>query len=174
MKKTIFIFISLAFLRSAYSGDALIVDPAGVSIFSGTAPATAPSASEVKIGGGDVQIGRTTQAVGAQVVRGDDQRINAGSVKAWVNFDGKAAAVTIRGSFNVSSVERLGTGQYKVNFSTPFASDAYVPIIMCGPEAMTSYFSPGGLTTTSVSFVCINGPLALTNASIITVAVMGF
>lgn len=131
--------------------------------------------TETAFSAANVVVSRTTPATEKEVVRGDDPRINAGSIKAWVNFDGKAATVSIRGAFNVSSVERIATGQYRVNFTTPFASASYVPIITCGPEAMTAYFNQvGALTTTSVSFVCINGPLAATNASIVTVAVMGF
>lgn len=180
MKRIFLLFLASCSLQSA---DVLTVDPAGTVIIVGTAPAT-PAAGEVRLGSGqvkaqgtvtagDVVINRAAQASGAQAVRGDDPRINAGGTKAWVNFDG--ITMTVRGSFNVTSVNRLATGQYQVNFTQPFASAAYAPIISCGPEAMTAYFNQvGALTTTSVSFVCINGPLTATNASIITVAVMGF
>lgn len=40
-----------------------------------------------------------------------------GSAKAWVNFNG-TGTVAIRASFNVSSITDLGTGQYRVNFTT--------------------------------------------------------
>ncbi len=168
------------------------ITPDGYTTFYGPQPQAAQvKVDETAIGGGVIRTGgdlfagtvssnnavisRATPAAATEVVRGDDPRINAGSIKAWVNFDGKAAALTVRGAYNVSSVDRLATGQYRVNFTTPFASVSYVPIITCGPEAMTAYFNQvGALTTTSVSFVCINGPLAATNASIVTVAVMGF
>jgi hypothetical protein len=39
--------------------------------------------------------------------------------RAWVNFDGTTASPsTIRGSGNVSSVTKNGTGDYSVNFTT--------------------------------------------------------
>ena len=45
-------------------------------------------------------------------------------VKAWVNFDG-TGTVSIRESFNVSSITDNGTGDYTVNFSSPLASADY-------------------------------------------------
>lgn len=36
--------------------------------------------------------------------------------RAWVNFN---SAATILGSFNVSSVTKISTGQYKVTFTNP-------------------------------------------------------
>jgi hypothetical protein len=38
--------------------------------------------------------------------------------RAWVNFDGTTGPGTIRGSGNVSSVTRNGTGDYTINFTT--------------------------------------------------------
>ena len=46
--------------------------------------------------------------------------------KAWVNFDGTTASPsTIRGSFNVGSITKNGTGDYTVNFSTAMANTNY-------------------------------------------------
>jgi len=42
-----------------------------------------------------------------------------GSAKAWVNFDGTSGA--IRASYNVSSVTRLATGEYNINYTNAFA-----------------------------------------------------
>ena len=41
-------------------------------------------------------------------------------VKTWINFDG-TGTVSIRGSFNVSSLTDYGTGFYYVNYITPMA-----------------------------------------------------
>jgi hypothetical protein len=38
--------------------------------------------------------------------------------RAWVNFDGTTTTPTIRASGNVSSVTKLSTGSYQVDFST--------------------------------------------------------
>lgn len=48
-----------------------------------------------------------------------------GIAKAWVNFDGTVATPTIRGSFNVGSITKLGTGYYTVNFTTSMPSANY-------------------------------------------------
>jgi len=49
-----------------------------------------------------------------------------GIAKAWVNFDGSSGGVSIRASFNVSSVTRNTTGKYTVNFTTAMPSANYV------------------------------------------------
>jgi len=60
-----------------------------------------------------------------------------GSAKAWVNFNG-VTTVTIRASFNVSSVTRNGTGDYTVNFTTAFADANYAPNISASPDYAAS------------------------------------
>jgi len=47
--------------------------------------------------------------------------------RAWVNFDGQGAISTnqtIRASYNVDSVSKLGTGDYRINFTSGTFSDA--------------------------------------------------
>ena len=46
-----------------------------------------------------------------------------GSAKAWVNFNGTNGA--IRGSYNVSSVTRNGTGDYTVNYTVAMPNVNY-------------------------------------------------
>ena len=64
----------------------------------------------------------------------DDQTrsaLNAGgdaplyACRAWVNFDGTTTPPTVRGSGNVSSVVRNGTGDYTVNFATAMPDANY-------------------------------------------------
>ena len=45
--------------------------------------------------------------------------------KAWANING-TGTISIRGSFNVSSLTDVGTGSYKVNFSTVMTDNNYV------------------------------------------------
>jgi hypothetical protein len=47
-----------------------------------------------------------------------------GSAKAWVNFTGYST-VTIRDSYNVSSITDNGTGDYTINFITGFSNANY-------------------------------------------------
>lgn len=47
--------------------------------------------------------------------------------RAWVNFNGQGV-VSIRASFNVSSITDNGTGDYTVNLSTPMPNAAYATV----------------------------------------------
>lgn len=44
--------------------------------------------------------------------------------KAWVNFNG-TGLVSIRSSLNISSITDNGTGDYTINFNTPFTNTNY-------------------------------------------------
>lgn len=46
------------------------------------------------------------------------------AAKAWVNFDG-TGTIAARDSFNVSSLDDDGTGNYGVNFSSSFSDGNY-------------------------------------------------
>lgn len=52
-----------------------------------------------------------------------------GIAKAWVNFNGSPASPTIRASLNVSSVTKISTGFYTVNFTTAFADTNYCAVL---------------------------------------------
>ncbi|MCC6479998.1 MAG: hypothetical protein IT552_12410, partial [Sphingomonadaceae bacterium] len=56
---------------------------------------------------------------------------SAALAKAWVNFNG-TGTVAIRDSFNVSSITDNGTGDYTINFTTPFASADYAVVGTAG------------------------------------------
>lgn len=84
------------------------------------------------------------------------------SAKAWVNFDGTNCPsnnCAIRSSYGVSSVTKVSTGRYQINFSTTRA-DANYSVIFQGNRSSTSpevtavnyAFQPSAynLTTTSV------------------------
>jgi hypothetical protein len=78
------------------------------------------------------------------------------AARAWVNFDGTTATPsTIRGSGNVSSVTRNGTGDYTVNFTTAMPDTDYV---MSGTS--------GNLTGTTLTARTLNrnGSFTTTNA----------
>jgi hypothetical protein len=50
--------------------------------------------------------------------------------KAWVSFDGTTTPITIKSSFNVSSITDNGVGSYTVNFSSPMSNIYYAVLIM--------------------------------------------
>ncbi len=51
--------------------------------------------------------------------------VNQGLAKAWVNFTG-SGVVTIKDSYNVSSITDNGVGDYTINFINPFSNSDYV------------------------------------------------
>ena len=82
------------------------------------------------------------------VAAGDDSRIvnavqpsNPALCTAWVNFNG-ITPVTIKSAYNVSSVTRLSTGKYQINFTNPMANNNYAPSLSFGDGAPTGSASP--------------------------------
>jgi hypothetical protein len=63
---------------------------------------------------------------------GSDEQ--SGLCKAWVNFNG-TSTVTIRASFNVSSITDNGTGDYTVNFTTALVDANYAVVAASGRSA---------------------------------------
>lgn len=97
--------------------------------------------------------------------------------RAWVNFDGKATVVTIRGSGNVSSVTRNATGDYTINFTTAMP-DANYSVTTNAHDIVYNRQSNSqpkydGLLTTSVTIWTGNTVNASPdiNMSLVTVAV---
>ena len=56
------------------------------------------------------------------------------TAKAWINFDG-TGTISIRDSFNISSIVDNGIGMYTINFATPMLDTNYCVV------AMGRYFS---------------------------------
>jgi hypothetical protein len=71
----------------------------------------------------------TVQTISNGTVSTSSENVIRGSARAWVNFNGTSAAIglnmTIRSSYNVSSVVRNGTGTYTINFTNAFANADY-------------------------------------------------
>ena len=57
--------------------------------------------------------------------------ILAGSVKAWVPFDGSAGTISPAASFNVASLTDNGNGDYTVNIDTDFGSANWCATGLC-------------------------------------------
>jgi hypothetical protein len=75
--------------------------------------------------------------------------------KAWVKFDGSAAAASmIQSSYNVSSMTDNGTGQWAVNFSTAMSDSDYSAVASFGGSSGYSNSVGcariGGSSTTSL------------------------
>ena len=50
---------------------------------------------------------------------------NQSAAKVWINFDGDAAGATVRDSFNVTSTDDDGSGDYGVNFTSSMSNNDY-------------------------------------------------
>ena len=84
--------------------------------------------------------------------------------KAWVNFNGQGT-VTIRGSYNVSSITDSGTGVYVVNFTNAFAAASYAAVSATSND---STVRTDDLRTVSVRVVTNSAAL---DAQVVSVAV---
>lgn len=108
----------------------------------------------------------------------------SGSAKAWVNFNG-AGTVTIRASFNVSSITDNGVGDYTVNFTAALVDANYCLVANGVQPAFNNYdnLSVGlkrslgdtALTSTGASIRCTNNADTTGNSAIdapvVTVAI---
>jgi hypothetical protein len=66
------------------------------------------------------------QTISNGTVSTSSANVIQGSAKAWVNWNGaNGASPTIRGSYNISSVTRTGTGFYTVSYTNAFADANY-------------------------------------------------
>jgi len=102
--------------------------------------------------------------------------------KAWVNFDGTtntAGKCTIRDSYNVSSVDDLGTGKYQVNLINAMSDTNYSIVVTSNTgltyagrtsPATTTYLAP-----TTTSFIISNASVIAEglNAAYISAQVFG-
>jgi hypothetical protein len=104
-----------------------------------------------------------------------------GIAKAWVNFVGSSG--TINQSFNVSSVTRVSTGVYTINFTTAMPNANYSVYVSASPYAATSpmflnafanasgYVAP---TTTAISVTSQTyNASSFVDPSVYTVGVIG-
>lgn len=107
--------------------------------------------------GGDLSVSYSVSCAGQPAyASGAVGAINA--AKAWVNFDGPSLA--IRAGYNVSSIARITTGQYTVNFSNPMADTNFTALYWYGGTTNWSgaycqgYM--GARTTTSLNVASLN------------------
>ena len=82
-----------------------------------------------------------------------------GVCRAWVNFNGMSGSVSIRTSYNISSVTRTGTGVYTVSFTNALADANYS---MSGTAerddglawTLSVSPSPASTQTASAAYIC--------------------
>jgi hypothetical protein len=74
--------------------------------------------------------------------------------RAWVNFNG-TGTVAIRASGNVSSITDLGTGNYRVNFTTAMPDANYSAHATSSLTGNWQWASTNSFSTTSVELQSI-------------------
>lgn len=102
--------------------------------------------------------------------------VTAGEAKAWVNFVGSTGAITA--SYNVSSITRISTGIYTVNFTNAFADTKYTMVV--GSEYQNATNSPalifgntgtsGTKTTSAYGVVSYSSSFAFLDTSAVYLA----
>lgn len=102
--------------------------------------------------------------------------------RAWVNFDG-TGTVSIRDSFNVSSITDNGTGAYSVNFATAMPNANYAPAVLTqfddayttttGSSGVNPEFARTTYSTTAMHIICGIYTGALYDIKTVAVAVFG-
>jgi hypothetical protein len=97
-----------------------------------------------------------------------------GSAKAWINYKG-TATVSIRASYNVSSVTVNGTGDYTINMTTALADANYAVCTTNGGNS-TSLFAFGAFdttapTTSAFKIFTVNTSFVNTNSSYVMASV---
>jgi len=103
-------------------------------------------------------------ATGATGATGDSY------IKAWVNFNG-FNPLTIRDSFNISSISRTGTGYYKITFSTPFSNANYV-MVAASSHGQT-YISPTQVFSSNITIYHLNTSGQNTDSEFVMLTFLG-
>ena len=98
------------------------------------------------------------------------EQIAQGRAKAWCNFQG-TGTVSIRDSFNISSITDRGTGEYTLSFTTAMANTNYSSVF--GANAQTAGYA--GVDTQNTGTLLCFGSVAgsFNDILICNVAVFG-
>jgi hypothetical protein len=102
--------------------------------------------------------------------------INAPQIMAWVVFNG-SGTVSIIAGYNVLSITDLGTGQYRVNFTTPLPDINYSVSGMAtrgGGGSAAGILNPNisGQLTTSMEFRVSHDAAAFVNSNFVSIQII--
>ena len=92
--------------------------------------------------------------------------------RAWVNFNG-TGTVAIRASGNVSSITDIGTGNYRVNFTTTMPDTNYAPMASGYDDGINPSVTKTTIpnTTSQAILVCSNSSNTLVDVGVVTFCV---
>lgn len=115
----------------------------------------------------DVTLGTTA------VLYADGNLSCPNTARAWVNFDGNLSSpITPRNAFNVSSITKIATGVYRINFIVPMLNANYVTVGSFNDlGAGASTFSTSAWTTTYVQVSLTKPGVGLYDHGVVNVVV---
>ena len=88
-------------------------------------------------------------------VTSNSRNLRAGSASAWANINGTlSGTIAPRASHNVSSVTKVGTGQYTFNLTSAMPDANYAVIGTCSPTDVN--VGPSGSFSTTLMVSAIN------------------
>ena len=97
--------------------------------------------------------------------------INQGTAKVWSKFQGDASTIAVDGSFNVSSLEDVGTGQYRSIYTNNMNNDDY------SHSVNSAFFSGVGsdtdTTTSRIRYFNANASATDVDAKEMALIIMG-
>ncbi len=94
-------------------------------------------------------------------------------IKGWVRFDG-TGTLSIKDSFNVSSVTDNGTGDYTINWDTNFSNANYCVVGTCHITAVAiGIVRIIAISASTTRIQIINGAAAVADADIVCVMAIG-
>ena len=102
-----------------------------------------------------ITIGSTpvvSASANSMTIRGEGSNqtsIQQGLSKMFCNFDGTASGATIRDSFNVSSTDDDGTGDYGINYTNNMGNTNYAGVVVGKQDGAGNNNAIAGTTRTS-------------------------
>ena len=121
---------------SASTGASTIANTGVTSVSAGTGISVSATTGALTVtntglvAGGTIATGTVTTLTTTTISDGTNSTSSTncikGSAKAWVNWGVSGTTVTVNNSYNVTSVTRVGTGDYTVNFTNAMPNANYV------------------------------------------------
>jgi hypothetical protein len=135
---------------------------------------TITAGTGITVTNGDGASGNPTIAnSGVTSVNSSSGAVTVNDAKAFVNFNG-TGTVSIRASFNVSSITDNGTGSYNINFTNAFADTNYTMVATSGSLSPTSGFSiamgVNNFTTSSAQIYTTNNVASVADNAVVGAA----
>jgi len=93
------------------------------------------------------------------------QKFHPGSAKAWAYVTCAAGVYTIQSSYNVASINKIGTGDVTITFTTGFSSGNYALSLVCINGSVVTLTNTGALNAGSVRLNFFNLSSVLIDAN---------